>query len=596
MNISISRHAKIATTTLRRHLWRYLAIVIVLQLAVLGVAMPLLASLFDVVLATVDAGSLNLDSLGSVLTSPLTVLLLLVFTVASGAFVFAELALIAVCAHRHLDGLPVTPRAVAADLARMARKLLGWSGLLFAAYALFLLPLASIGVTSAMTRHVAVPAFISGELTKTTGGTVLWTAITLLLTYAALRLLLTLSVFVDSDESLSAAMRASLRATGWLPWRPALALLAAATGVVVGLAAVSAFAVLVTALGGVFSDSLVWAGSSLALVDLSRAVLLGLAATWITLYLVAWRRDLAHEPPPDPNRLPQRSRRLVAAGVGVLGIVTLASQSLATTADLRSVRDPERTVVVAHRGYTAEAVENTIPALEAAADAGADVVEMDVLETQDQQLVVMHDGNLNRLAGRDIDVSDANADEIVGLALTVDGHTAPLPSFDDYARRAKELDVRLLVELKPHGQEAPGFAQRVVDDFAALDVPDDWLVQSLDRDLIEEVGDLRPDLEVGYVVPFNLGRLPSTRADFVVVEEWSYSDRLGREGGDADKPVLIWTINDVGLIRDYVRRGVDGIITDEVGTAVADRQISAVVDSPVGLLLDGILRAFGPQR
>ncbi|SEB81414.1 glycerophosphoryl diester phosphodiesterase [Nocardioides exalbidus] len=587
---------RVATRVLRRHLLGYLVVVALVHAFVLGLGMPLLGRLFDLVLDTVDDGAVNMDSLTSVLTSPLTILVLLVFGAVSVALVFVELTVLTLCAQRHLEGGSLSVRGLAEDFAHMVRKLTPLSFVLFALYAVFLLPLANVGITSGFTTHIAVPAFIGGELTKTTGGTLAWWTVNALIVYLALRLLLTLAIFLGSERSLPGAMRDSLRATGWVPWRPAVTLLGVLAVVLLALGLVSGLAVLVTALadtvGG--SDSAWWAGFSLALVDLSRFLVLGVAAAWVTLWLVSWERDLTDEPDVPPRRLRSRTRRVVAGLAVVVSAGFLVIGTIAHTADLRTVRDPAATVVVGHRGYTAEGVENTIPALEAAAAAGADVVEMDVLETKDQQLVVMHDPNLGRLAGQDVDVWDRDLDQLVGTPLRAGGHEAVLPSFEEYAARAEELDVRLLVELKPHGHEAPGFAERVAADFAALDIPDDWLVQSLDRDLVEQVGELVPQ-DVGYVVPFNLGALPATSADFVVVEDWSYSDRIGREGRDAGKDVWIWTVNDTGLLRAYIRRGVDGIITDRVGAAVVDRDFGAAVASPVGQVLDGIMRILGPR-
>ncbi|WP_165355094.1 glycerophosphoryl diester phosphodiesterase membrane domain-containing protein [Nocardioides oleivorans] len=588
--------ARVATRVLRRHLVGYLSIVALVHAFVLGVAMPLLGRLFDLALDTVDEGAVNMDSISSVLLSPLTVLVLVVFSAVAIALVFLELAVLTLAAQRHLEGDSIQLRGFVDDLLHMVRKLDVTSVLLFALYAVFLLPLANIGITSGLTTHVAVPAFIGGELTKTTGGAITWWLLNAVIVYLALRLVLTLAIFLGSERRLPGAMRDSFRATGWVPWRPAVVLAGAAAVLVVVLALVSGLALVVTALaasvGG--SESVWWPGFSLALVDLARFVALGIAAAWVTLWLVSWERDLTDEPDVRPRRMRPRNRRLVTAAAGLVAAVALGIGTLAHAADLRVVRDPSSTVVVGHRGYTAEAVENTIPALEAAAEAGADVVEMDVLETRDQQLVVMHDVNLGRLAGKDVDVWEEDLADLVGTPLRVGRLEATLPSFEEYAARAEELGVRLLVELKPHGHEAPGFAERVAADLAALDVPDDWLVQSLDRDLVEQVGELVPQ-DVGYVVPFNIGALPATSADFVVVEDWSFSDRIRREGRDAGKDVWVWTVNDSGLLRSYIRRGVDGIITDRVGSAVADRELGAMVESPVGQFLDGALRILGPR-
>ncbi|GAA1914217.1 glycerophosphoryl diester phosphodiesterase membrane domain-containing protein [Nocardioides hwasunensis] len=588
---------RVATRVLRRHLLGYLSIVALVNAFVVGLGLPALGRLFDLVLDTVDTGAVNTDSLRAVATSPLTLLVLVVFSTVAVVLIFAELAVLTLAAQRHLQGENLSVRGLAADFRQAARKLDVRSVLLFAVYAVFLLPLANVGVTSGLTTHVAVPAFISGELTKTTGGAIAWWLLNAAIVYLALRMILTLAIFLGSDRGLPGAMRDSFRATGWVPWRPAVTLVAVVVVLVAVLAVISGLAVLVTALASTVGgdESAWWPGFSLAVVDLGRFLALGIAAAWVTLWLVAWERDLADEPDVPVRRLRSRTRALVAGLAVVVSAGFLVVGTYAHASDIRSARDPAATVVVGHRGYTEEAVENTVPALEAAASAGADVVELDVLETKDQQLVVMHDVNLSRLAGEDVDAWDEDFDDLVGTTLRQGGHEAPLPSFAEYADRAKQLGVRLLIELKPHGHEAPGFAERFVADLEALEVPDDWLVQSLDRDLVEQVGELLPDIDVGYVVPFNIGALPRTTADFVVVEDWSYSDRLGREGRDASKAVWVWTVNDPGLIRDYLRRGIDGLITDQVGVAVTDRDLGADIGSPVGQVLEGVLRILGPR-
>ena len=57
---------------------------------------------------------------------------------------------------------------------------------------------------------------------------------------------------------------------------------------------------------------------------------------------------------------------------------------------------PARPLVVAHRGAPTVAPEHTIPAYEAALQAGADALELDVHLSADDQLVVIHDGTLER--------------------------------------------------------------------------------------------------------------------------------------------------------------------------------------------------------
>lgn len=589
--------ATFATMALRQHFWGYAAVIAIVQGTALVVVMPALGRLFGVALELSDVAAINLDSLSGVVRDPVAVLLLLGFALLSAAVVFVELSVLTVCAHRHFDGDPVTVRSTLLDLWRAFRRLLGPQALLLLVYVFMLLPLAGVGVTSVVTRDVAIPAFVSGELTKTTTGSVLWYGGAVVLVYLALRLMLALPMFLGTDRSLLRAMLDSFRATGWLPWRPAVAIVARGLVVLLLLVVLGALAVGLTALAtGPFGGSpTYWPAFSLALVELGRFVLVGVAAAWVTLFGVAWTRQVDHEAQVPLARLPMSSRRVLAGVLVGTAVGALVPLTRSDAAAMRLQRDPGETLVIAHRGYVGAGVENSIEALEGAAEAGADVVEMDVVETADQQLLVTHDANLGRLTGQDVDVASADLDEVVGLTIKQDGFTSTLVSFDEYAARARALDVRLLVELKPTGEEEPGFAGRVVDTFARLDLPADWQLQSLDKGLVEAIEEEQPALDVGYVVPFNVGRLPDTTADFVVVEDWSYSDSMAEQGHAAGIPVYVWTVNDGGLIRDYLRRGVDGMITDRVPSAVTSRELVGRLTNPVSILLDDVLQQLGPR-
>ena len=62
--------------------------------------------------------------------------------------------------------------------------------------------------------------------------------------------------------------------------------------------------------------------------------------------------------------------------------------------------DPEARLVIAHRGSSSEAPENTLHAFEAAVRCGADAVELDVRLTADGAPVVIHDATLDRTTDR----------------------------------------------------------------------------------------------------------------------------------------------------------------------------------------------------
>ena len=77
-----------------------------------------------------------------------------------------------------------------------------------------------------------------------------------------------------------------------------------------------------------------------------------------------------------------------------LAVVLIFSYS--TTAQKRTQNAPSAKTVIAHRGASAYAPENTLPAFWLAFDMGADFIEYDVQVTKDKQLVILHDQTLER--------------------------------------------------------------------------------------------------------------------------------------------------------------------------------------------------------
>jgi len=247
-------------------------------------------------------------------------------------------------------------------------------------------------------------------------------------------------------------------------------------------------------------------------------------------------------------------------------------------------------LVIAHRGYVAGGAENTLGSLRAAAEAGADVVEMDIQETADGGFVVIHDVNLGRLTGDPRNVYDLDTEEVTRLVVRQGAFSDRIPTLEEYLRTADELAIRVLVEVKPHGHEEPGLADRVVRELDRLDPARHHLIQSLDVDIVARITAADPERPVVLVTGLQIGDAPRTPAQGVAVEDWSYSDEMlvGLHG--EGKQLFVWTVDDPGLLAEYIDRGVDGVITDSVAEAVAIRELRQTITNPVTRYLSAASR------
>ena len=107
-------------------------------------------------------------------------------------------------------------------------------------------------------------------------------------------------------------------------------------------------------------------------------------------------------------------RLTFARSMGALLVLSLIAGGIGLYL-LQGVRGQGEVVVIAHRGAAGSAPENTLASVERAIDQGADYVEIDVQETADDQIAVLHDSDLMKVAGVDLKIWDATLERLAGI-------------------------------------------------------------------------------------------------------------------------------------------------------------------------------------
>ena len=604
------------TTALLREAWalvragnsRLLGLVLASQLIILGVALPVLGWLFREALRAGGMTGLDLGALGPQRGFTLTLALILVIVTLAFWLISLQFTALLVMLQRPSIGL----RDLARELGRVARKLLRPGSLSLVLYLFLLLPLSGFGFTSALTRGIAIPSFISGELLKSTSSAIALAVFLLVLAWLNLRLALTVPIFVMTQGRRAA--RWSWRLTrGFRTWLP---LVLAITAVLV-LGGFGATALtLISVLPILLSDAIAPAASHvIAAYSLGAAQVLGILLNGVVTaavggILIAKVRSVAASTPEfpplvhalalptaaaastplRPDGAPRTSRRPALA---VIALAILSTIGFGTSAvdTLQRLSNAPATLALAHRGFSDGGVENTISGLEAAHAAGADLVEMDVMQTKDGRFVAMHDATLGRLAGRPDAVKDLTFDELTAITVhDAHGHEDRIPAFADYVTLAKQLGMPLLIEIKLGGAETPDHVERLVDELEQLDALESNIYHSLDPVSVDRLKRLRPDLAVGYTMAFAAVAAPETPADFIVPEEWSATEQLQHSADQAGLAFMVWTVNDEPGMRELLRRGVDGIISDHPDRVMDLRTGMQQEAGLAGMLVDAVSR------
>jgi glycerophosphoryl diester phosphodiesterase len=262
-----------------------------------------------------------------------------------------------------------------------------------------------------------------------------------------------------------------------------------------------------------------------------------------------------------PRRAAQSALLLVA---GVAGAI---SAGVALSAGLRTTQD---VAIIAHRGHGA-APENTLPAIEMGIRAGADWIEIDVQETVDGSVVLMHDRDFMKLAGAPLQVADATLAEVrsidIGASFDAAFTGVTAPTLEEALETVRGR-ARLLIELKHYGR-AVRLEARVADIVEAARMAEDVAVMSLDHASAARMKALQPDWRVGVLAATALGDLTRLDADFLAVGTRLAAPPLIRRARRAGVDLYAWTVNDPVAMSRFVSLGVSGLITDEPGRARA---------------------------
>ena len=158
--------------------------------------------------------------------------------------------------------------------------------------------------------------------------------------------------------------------------------------------------------------------------------------------------------------------------------------------------------IIAHRGATYLAPENTLSAFQNAIDLGADGVEMDVQQTKDQGLIIHHDYLID--IGTDISVKiyDLTIGELEEIDITkwdgVDITTEKLATLDEALTFCKGLEpCTIQLELKAPILPDPELVPRVVERIRASGLGDRLVLISFRHDLLQQAKELMPELRIG---------------------------------------------------------------------------------------------------
>ena len=248
---------------------------------------------------------------------------------------------------------------------------------------------------------------------------------------------------------------------------------------------------------------------------------------------------------------------------GVVAIIVLVFVGFALLA-LVVTRRNEPVAVIAHRGSSATAPENTLAAFRLAVEQGADFIELDVQESADGEVLVVHDSDLMKLGGGPAKIWEMTAAELrfvdIGSYQGSQFSGERVPTLGE-ALAVSKGKARVIVELKSYGHDQK-LQERVAAIVEAAGMADQTVFMSLDHTMIGRMKRLRPSWRCGLLVAKAVGDLASLPGDFLAVEAKIATRRFVRREHAAGREIYVWTLNDPAGMLAAMSHGADGLITD----------------------------------
>ncbi|MCG3164287.1 MAG: Glycerophosphodiester phosphodiesterase [Bacteroidia bacterium] len=254
----------------------------------------------------------------------------------------------------------------------------------------------------------------------------------------------------------------------------------------------------------------------------------------------------------------------------ILSSAIMSNQILAQT---------HKTLIIAHRGASGSAPENTLAAINKALEIGADIVEIDVHLSNDNQVVVIHDNTLDRTSTLKGNVKDhtlkglKNAD--AGSWFSPEFKNERIPTLDEvlYTINGK---AKLLIEIKDGSEVYPGIEKLTVE-AVKRNGAENWCeLQSFSDAAVKKMLEEKSSMPVYKLVVGNVPLLPLYHdGKMKSGSAYQYKDVTGinpnyrfarkrvlKKLHERKQKMYVWTVNDEKTMKKLLTWGVDGIITN----------------------------------
>lgn len=250
--------------------------------------------------------------------------------------------------------------------------------------------------------------------------------------------------------------------------------------------------------------------------------------------------------------------------------------------------------IIAHRAGTIFAPENTVPALRYAIEVRAAYAEIDVQQSKDGELYILHDTNFKRTTGVDKNIWEVSSEEIdtydAGSHFSPEFKETKVPTLEQMIKVA-DGKIKLMIELKKNEND-----KNLEEDTVALikkyKFEQSCVIASMDLQILKTVKRLDPSIQTVYIAPVLYGDFYELEdIDMFSVEATFINKHMISALHNADKKIFAWTINKDSELKRLTAMDIDGVVTDNPELASYYKNIGGRDE-----FINGILKWLFPKQ
>lgn len=556
------------------------------KLVTLLVIAPACAGLIQLAIHLAKLKYLTTSNLLQFLRSPWTILLLAVLLLLAALYTLFEIAAVCTCFRqsRFQKVRTTLGRMVRSGLQSVLHFFRG-GGPFLVLHLLVLIPLMQFSATSGIFTAMGIPDFLAYYMTKKEFLLPIYVAAIILCCLLSIRWVFSSVLFTQNQCSYRSARATSVQLVRGRFWQTFFSVLVwnccYFAALLVFLCMITVVVLMVIRATG--SNDLIMSQAMRILKLLIQIVLWSFSffATPICMaHLTALLENRCVQMPevvlPEPVPLSRsakpfrRSTAVLTAccfTVAALGLNLSYVYSVFTGKANFRLALFQNPTVMAHRGLSADAPENTLYAFSDAILVGADFIELDVQQTRDGVLVVMHDSNLKRTTGVNKDIWDVDYADIqnldAGSWFDPAYANARIPTLEETLQFVDKR-AKLNIEIKPTKHGSDTLEQDVAELITRYQYTDACYVTSFSYGSLKKVKEANPEIRTGYLMSVAYGQFYSLKyADAFSLNKVFVTSQVVNAAHQQGKQIFAWTVNGMSEVRSLCNLHVDSIITDD---------------------------------